>query len=86
MKPLSQPTSYEKTGALPPEPPMLVDNGMRLFADAQNAATLANAAGGSKTLVGYLQAHLNRLPAGDYFCILAYMEMNTTYHVLLQTM
>jgi len=26
------------------------------------------------------------LQAGDYFCILAYIEMNTTYHVQLQTM
>jgi hypothetical protein len=65
---------------------MLVDNGMQLCTDAQNSATLANAVGGSKTLVGYLQAHLNHLQAGDYFCILAHIEMNATHHVLLQTM
>jgi hypothetical protein len=33
---------------------MFVDNGMQLFTDAQNSAALANAAGGSKTLVRYL--------------------------------
>ena len=65
---------------------MLVDNGMQLFTEAQNSAALANAAGGSQILVRGLQAHLNRLQAGDYFCILAYIEMNATHHVLLQTM
>ena len=52
----------------------------------QNAATLAHAAGGSKTLVGYLQVHLHHLQAGDYFCILAHIEMNATHHMLPQTM
>jgi hypothetical protein len=36
--------------------------------------------------VGYLQAHLNHLQAGNYFCILAHIEMNATHHMLLQTM
>jgi len=44
----------EKIGALPPETLMFVDNGMQLFTDTQNSAALANAAGGSKTLVRYL--------------------------------
>jgi hypothetical protein len=52
----------------------------------QNAATLAHAAGGSQTLVGYRQAHLHHLQAGDYFCILAHIEMNATHHMLPQTM
>ena len=65
---------------------MLVDNGMQLFTEAQNSAALASASGGSQILVRGLQAHQNRLQAGDYFCILAYIEMNATYHVLLQTM
>lgn len=65
---------------------MLVDNGMQLSADAQNALTLANAAGGSVTLVGYLQAHLNHMQVGDYFCVWVYIEMNATHRVLLQTM
>jgi hypothetical protein len=51
----------------------------------QNTATLAHAVGGSKTLVGYLQEHLSHLQAGDYFCILAHIEMNATHHMLLQT-
>jgi len=37
---------YEKTGSLPPESPILSDNGIQLFTDEKNAAALASAAGG----------------------------------------
>jgi transaldolase/glucose-6-phosphate isomerase len=79
-------TAYEKTGALPPETPLLVDNGAKLFTDEKNAATLATAAGNNKTLAGYLKAHLNRLQAGDYFCISAYIEMTDEHQAPLQAM
>ena len=63
---------YEKTGALPEEKPLFEQDGIRLFADRSNAAAL-----GSKTsLEAYLGAHLGRLAAGDYFAILAFIEMN----------
>ncbi|MBI4642135.1 MAG: transaldolase, partial [Candidatus Tectomicrobia bacterium] len=77
---------YEKTGSLPPETPILEDQGIKLFTDEKNAAALAAAAGGNKTLVGYLRAHLNRISAGDYFCISAYVEMNDTHQKPLQAM
>ena len=51
----------------------------------KNAAELANAAGNDKSLVGYLRAHLNRLRAGDYFALLAYVEMNEGHEEQLQT-
>jgi len=79
-------SAYEQTGALPPETPILVDNGIKLFTDEKNAGALAQAAGGTRTLAGYLKAHLNRLQAGDYFCLSAYIEMNSTHHTPLQTM
>jgi len=79
-------SAYEQTGALPPETPILVDNGLKLFTDEKNAGALAQAAGGSQTLAGYLKAHLNRLQAGDYFCLSAYIEMNSTHHAPLQAM
>jgi transaldolase/glucose-6-phosphate isomerase len=79
-------TAYEKTGALPPETPVLVDSGAKLFTDEKNAAALATAAGSNKTLAGYLKAHLNRLQARDYFCISAYIEMNDAYQAPLQAM
>ncbi len=75
---------YEKSGSLPPETSILDDAGIKLFANEANAPTLAEAAGDDKSLVGYLRAHLNRLSAGDYFTVLAYVEMNRPHEVQLQ--
>jgi len=77
-------TEYEKSGALPPESPILSDSGIDLFTDAANAQALISAAGTDKTLVGYLRAHLNRLKAGDYFALLGYVEMNDAHSKTLQ--
>jgi hypothetical protein len=77
---------YEKTGSLPPESPILSDHGILLFTDAKNRAALASAVGSEKSLVGYLRAHLNRLAPGDYFALLAYLEMNESHEKSLQTM
>lgn len=79
-------SEYEKKGSLPPESPILEDNGIKLFTDEKNAAALAEAARNNKTLAGYLKAHLNRIGTGDYFCILAYIEMNERHHGPLQAM
>ena len=46
---------------------------------------MASAAGGDKTLLGYLRAHLNRLKAGDYFALLGYVEMNDAHHKTLDS-
>jgi transaldolase / glucose-6-phosphate isomerase len=35
-------------------------------------------------LAGYLEAHLNRLNEGDYFALLAYVEMNEAHERVLQ--
>ena len=77
---------FEKSGALPPEKPIFEEGGVKLFTDARNAATLAQAVGGDKTMVGYLRAHLNRLGAGDYMALLAFIEMNEPHHRELQAM
>ncbi len=77
-------TEYEKTGSLPPETPVLEDGGIKLFTDAVNAAALAKAAGSDKSLAGYLRAHLKRIGAGDYFALLAYIQMNLEHETLLQ--
>ena len=75
---------YEKTGSLPGETPLLDADGLRLFADNENASSLSSAAGTDSSLVGYLRAHLNRLGAGDYLGLLAYVEMNETHEQTLQ--
>ena len=75
---------YEKTGSLPGETPLLDVDGLTLFADDENGSSLSSAAGTDSSLVGYLRAHLNRLSAGDYLGLLAYVEMNETHEQTLQ--
>jgi hypothetical protein len=75
---------YEKTGVLPPETPVLEEQGIKVFADEKNAAALKRAAGRNQSLVGYLKAHLNRLAAGDYFALLAYIERTDAHQEQLQ--
>jgi transaldolase/glucose-6-phosphate isomerase len=77
---------YEKTGSLPPEAPVLVADGIKLFTDETNAAALASSAAGDRSLVGYLRAHWGRLKAGDYFAVLAYIEKNPSHEAELQAM
>ena len=77
---------YEAKGSLPPETPILEEGGLALFGDPKNARALAERAGGDRTLVGYLRAHLGRLGAGDYVAILAYLEMSDGNRARLQAM
>ena len=77
-------SEYEKTGSLPAEKPVLEDGGIKLFTDDRNAAALASAAGGDKSLAGYLKAHLDRVHAGDYFAVLGYIQMNAEHEKNLQ--
>jgi transaldolase/glucose-6-phosphate isomerase len=77
-------TEYEKTGSLPAQTPILEEGGIKLFTDSKNADALAKAAGSDKSLAGYLRAHLQRVGAGDYFALLAYIEMNAGHESLLQ--
>jgi transaldolase / glucose-6-phosphate isomerase len=77
-------SEYEKTGSLPAEKPILEDSGIKLFTDAKNADALAKAAGNDKSLLGYLRAHLHRAGVGDYFALLAYIQMNDQHESRLQ--
>ena len=66
--------AYEAEGALPAEQPVLQDGGIAVHADPANLAALA---AGRERLSpgGLLAAHCRRLGAGDYFALLAYVEM-----------
>lgn len=77
-------TEYEQTGTLPAEAPIFEGNGVKLFTDERNAVVLRAAAGGDKSLAALIKAHLNRLGAGDYFALLAYIEMNDAHEAALQ--
>ena len=78
--------AYEKNGALPAETPIFAGDGITLFTDEQNAADLSKMLKGQHTLEGYLEAHLSRLRPGDYFALLAYIEMNEAHEKVLQAM
>ena len=75
---------YEETGSLPPEQPILEEQGIKLYADEKHAGRITIAAGKEKTLLAYLRAHLNTIAAGDYGALLAYIEMNEKHEQTLQ--
>ncbi len=76
--------SYEQVGSLPAETPFFEADDVKLFADDRNANAL-NEAAGDRSLKGFLKAHLDRLQAGDYFALLAYLEMNEANEAALQS-
>jgi len=77
-------TEFEKRGSLPVEKPLLEEAGIKLFTDDRNAAELRKAAGGEQSLAGYLKAHTTRIKSGDYFALLAYVQMSAEHESGLQ--
>jgi transaldolase/glucose-6-phosphate isomerase len=77
---------YEKSGKLPAESPIFQADGIKLFTDAKNAEALKTAAAGNQSLPGYLKLHLGRVKTGDYFAVLAYIEMNQEHENSLQAL
>jgi hypothetical protein len=76
-------SAYEQTGKLPVREPVLVDNGIKLYATEAYAAML-KAAAPANTLAGYLRVHLSQLHPGDYFAALAYLPMFPEYEAAIQ--
>jgi len=74
---------YETAGHLPDEFAVCVDSdaGLSVFADDHNAAAIG--ADGSD-FAGIIGAHCRRLDDGDYFAILAYLEMSDMHTTVLQ--
>jgi transaldolase/glucose-6-phosphate isomerase len=75
---------YEKSGSLPAETPFFEQDGIKLFADERNAQNLKKVGGANANLAGFLRAHLSQLGAGDYFALLAYVQMNAAHEDALQ--
>ena len=72
---------YERSGRLPEERPLLDSEGICVYTDDGNAAAL----GRISSLEGFLRAHLARIGEGDYFAILAYVEMSERHEAILQS-
>lgn len=75
---------FEDVGHLPSEAPFAEGEGLRMFADSGNRATLVEAAGAS--VEALMRAHLDRLGTGDYCALLAYVDMNATTEAALSRM
>jgi len=76
--------AYETAGAFPPEEPLFEDECCKLFADQENSAYLKETTGEDQSLGSYINAHLGRLGKGDYFALLAYLDMTEANERLLQ--
>jgi len=76
-------SAYEQTGKLPERKPVLVDQGIEVYATDAYAATLKSAAP-AETLAGYLRAHLNQIHPGDYFAALAFLPMFPEHEAAIQ--
>ena len=75
---------YEQFGSVPKETAFFSQGGISLLADQENRNLLSRAAGPDPTAASILKAHLERLLPGDYFAILAYLEMSPLHQRLLQ--
>lgn len=72
-------SEYEQSGSLPPEKPIFEQAGFQLFADPKNASAF-----GGGNLAGHLKVHFDRIKPGDYFAVLAYIQMNEQHEARLQ--
>lgn len=77
--------AFEASGSLPAEEPFFSDDGISLFSQEEYASQLRNAAD-EASLAGFLEAHLWNIAEGDYFAILAYVEMDREHEDVLQQM
>lgn len=77
-------SEYEQKGTLPAQSAIFSESGIELFTDANNAGVLNERVVSDRSLAQYLKAHLERIEPGDYFALLAYIEMNQQHQEQLQ--
>ena len=73
---------YEKSGSLPPEIPFLEAGGVKLFSSERYASELLT---GDRSVGSVIQNHLSKIKEGDYFALLAYVQMDRENEELLQS-
>src|SRR5207253_9047050 len=76
---------YERNGSLPTEKPFAEGGGLTLFAEEPYATDLTSFAGAGKSVTVLLHEHLRRLRRGDYFALLAFVDMNEEHKAILQS-
>ena len=73
---------YEQKGTLPDERPFFEAQGIKLFSSDQYGRGLTD---NNPSLSSVLHAHLSKIKDGDYFALLAYVQMNSENEQLLQS-
>jgi glucose-6-phosphate isomerase len=73
---------FERTGSLPADAPVLREGSLSFHLDAGNARVLGPGGVGSAT--DLVRGHVERAGAGDYFALLAYLDMSPANQRLLQ--
>jgi transaldolase / glucose-6-phosphate isomerase len=73
--------AYEAAGKLPSETPILMADGLKFFTDEVNAAVVTG-----DTAAAILRSHLSRIGKGDYFALLAYINMTVDHEETLSEM
>ena len=76
-------SAFEATGTLPAEGALLREGTLAFHADTANARALERTPG-DRSGIGLMKAHLGRIGRGDYFALLAYVEMSAANQRLLQ--
>jgi transaldolase/glucose-6-phosphate isomerase len=74
--------AYESSGKLPEETPVVVDDGIHIFADETTLAQLGNI----DSLEDCLLAHLGLLQPHDYVAICAFIDMSEKHVAFMQTL
>jgi transaldolase/glucose-6-phosphate isomerase len=76
---------YEREGELPDEVPFFEKDGIKLFSSDEYASRLGKMVD-DHGLGDYLSAHFANIEEGDYFALLAFIEMNSENEVKLKTL
>jgi transaldolase/glucose-6-phosphate isomerase len=76
--------AYEETGSLPAERPFFSEDGISLYTDSANLNALVSSIAAPTSLAAFLAAHLGRLGRGDYFALLAYLQMSPAHELALR--
>ena len=71
---------FEESGELPDEEPFFSQDGISLFSSPDYATKI-----GGESVEAILKSHLSNIREGDYFALLAYLEMSERNERLLQS-
>lgn len=77
---------YERIGSFPQETVFFNQGGISLLADETNLNLLSKTTDTEPTVASILKTHLEQLSPGNYFGILAYLDMNPLHQELLQSL